>query len=87
MPLVSVHDVLTHATENHYGVAAINVANYETIKWAVAAANQERVPLIIQFWPGFDPLYRYGTYCLHRKAVCPGERSADRRSSGSFLEL
>lgn len=32
MPLVSVHDVLTHATENHYGVAAINVANYETIK-------------------------------------------------------
>lgn len=59
MPLVSVHDVLTHATENHYGVAAINVANYETIKWAVAAANQERVPLIIQFWPGFDVMTHY----------------------------
>ena len=59
MPLVRVHDLLTHATENHYGVAAINVGNYETIKWAAAAANQERVPLIIQFWPGYDVMMHY----------------------------
>lgn len=54
MPLAKVKDILCHATENHYGVAAINVFNYETVKWAAEAANRERIPLIIQLWPGFS---------------------------------
>lgn len=54
MPLVKVNDLLQHATENRYGVAAVNVFNYETIKWVAEAANQERVPVIIQFYPGFE---------------------------------
>ena len=33
MPLVKVNELLHHATENGYGVAAVNVFNYETIKW------------------------------------------------------
>ena len=54
MPLVKVNELLRHATENRYGVAAVNVCNYETIKWVAEAANRERIPVIIQFYPGFD---------------------------------
>lgn len=54
MPLAKVKDILTHATENHYGVAAVNVFNYETVKWVAQAAEQERVPVIIQLYPGFE---------------------------------
>ena len=54
MPLVKVNELLHHATENGYGVAAVNVFNYETIKWVAEAANRERIPVIIQFYPGFD---------------------------------
>lgn len=53
MALVKVNEVLSHATEHHYGVAAINTFNFETIKYVVAAAEQERVPVIVQFYPGF----------------------------------
>ena len=52
MPLVKVNELLHHATENGYGVAAVNVFNYETIKWVAEAANRERIPVIIQFYPG-----------------------------------
>ena len=54
MSLVKVKELLQHATEHHYGVAAINTINYETISCAIAAAEAERVPVIIQFYPGFD---------------------------------
>ena len=54
MPLVKVNELLRHATEHHYGVAAVNVFNYETIKWVAEAASRERLPVIIQFYPGFD---------------------------------
>ncbi|MCI9258213.1 class II fructose-bisphosphate aldolase [Oscillospiraceae bacterium 42-9] len=54
MPLAKVKDILTHATENHYGVAAVNVFNYETVKWVAQAAERERVPVIIQLYPGFE---------------------------------
>lgn len=54
MPLAKVNELLRHATEHHYGVAAVNVFNYETIKWVAEAASRERVPVIIQFYPGFD---------------------------------
>ncbi len=63
MPLRKVNDILQHATEHHYGVAAINVFNYETVKWAAEAANRERVPLIIQLYPGFS-----GYIALHHVA-------------------
>jgi len=54
MALVRVNDLLKHATENKYGVAAINVFNYESILWVAKAAEKERVPIIIQLYPGFD---------------------------------
>lgn len=54
MSLVKVNEILQHASEHKYGVAAINTLNYETIKCAVAAAEAERVPVILQFFPGLD---------------------------------
>ncbi len=52
MALAKVKDILRHATDNHYGVAAINTINFESIKYAILAAEAERVPIIIQFYPG-----------------------------------
>lgn len=54
MALMKVKDILQHATENHYGVAAINTFNYETVMWAAEAAKRERIPLIIQLYPGYE---------------------------------
>ena len=44
MPLVKVNDLLKHATENHYGVPAVNQFTFETIKYAIKAAEIERLP-------------------------------------------
>ncbi|HIS68457.1 MAG TPA: class II fructose-bisphosphate aldolase [Candidatus Gallacutalibacter stercoravium] len=57
MPLVSVKKILTDAWKNGYGVAAINVYNYETIRWAVKAAEEEKMPLIVQFYPGYHNFF------------------------------
>lgn len=54
MSLVKVNEILKHATAHKYGVAAVNTINYETIRCAVAAAEAERVPIIIQFFPGLE---------------------------------
>ena len=40
MALVKVKDILKHATEHKYGVAAINTINVETIKYAILAAGK-----------------------------------------------
>ena len=54
MPLVKTKSVLAHATENKYGVIAANTFNFETVKWAVKAAELEKMPIIVQFYPGFN---------------------------------
>ena len=54
MPRVKVNELLKHATENRYGVAAVNTLNVETVKYVIAAAERERVPVIVQFYPGFE---------------------------------
>lgn len=76
MSLVKVNELLKHATEHHYGVAAINTINYETIRCAILAAEAERVPVIVQFYPGFDkyiPLSHIAFMAndLARKAAVP----------------
>lgn len=86
MPLVKVNELLQHATEHHYGVAAINTINYETIRCAVAAAEQERAPVIVQFFPGFDsyiPLSHisYMAKDLARKAAVPVAVHLDHSAS------
>ena len=54
MPLLKTKDILYHATQNKYGVLAAVTFNFETIKWAVIAAERERMPLVILFYPGFS---------------------------------
>ncbi len=53
MALVKVNELLKDATEHHYGVPAINTFNFETIKYIVAGAEQEHMPVIVQYYPGF----------------------------------
>lgn len=54
MSLVKTKELLEHATKMHYGVAAINTFNFETVKNALRAAEIENIPIIIQFFPGFS---------------------------------
>lgn len=53
MSLASVKEMLQHATKHQYGIPAMNVFNYESIKWAIQAAEEEQKPIIIQFYPGY----------------------------------
>lgn len=54
MGLEKVTTILKRATQRGYGVPAMNVFNYESIAWAIQAAEEEEMPLIIQFYPGFQ---------------------------------
>jgi ketose-bisphosphate aldolase len=54
MALEKVSTILKDADVHGYGVAAFNIFNYETITWAVQSAEEEGVPILIQFYPGFQ---------------------------------
>ncbi|HHV10878.1 MAG TPA: class II fructose-bisphosphate aldolase [Clostridiales bacterium] len=54
MSLERANTLLKRAAEQGYGIPAINVFNYESIAWAIEAAEKEDMPIIIQFWPGFS---------------------------------
>lgn len=68
MALAKVKDVLKHATEHQYGVAAVNVFNYETVKWVAEAADREKIPVIIQLWPGYETYIPIGHIAEMAKA-------------------
>lgn len=53
MSLVSVKEILRHASQNGYAVPAFNIFNYESALWAVKAAERVNMPVIIQFFPGY----------------------------------
>ena len=48
MPRVKVNELLKHATENRYGVAAVNTLNVETVKyvapWGPESSPERSVP-------------------------------------------
>lgn len=54
MSLAKVNEILTHATKHQYGVAAVNTFNIESAKYIIKAAEAERVPVIVQFYPGLS---------------------------------
>lgn len=56
MSIQKVKDMLKRAAYKGYGIPAINVFNYESIAWAVRAAELENMPIIVQFWPGMSDL-------------------------------
>lgn len=51
MPFVNIIDMLSHATQKGYGVAAFNVENLETIQGVIGAAKKTGAPVIIQTTP------------------------------------
>jgi len=53
MGLEKTGDIVREAYKNNYGVAAFNIFNYETIKFAVEAADRAGKPVIVQLYPGF----------------------------------
>jgi fructose-bisphosphate aldolase, class II len=48
MPLVAMRQLLDHAAENGYGVAALNVNNMEQIQAILEAARETESPVIVQ---------------------------------------
>jgi fructose-bisphosphate aldolase, class II len=48
LPVVSLKDTLDRALADRYGVAAINIVNDLTIEAVLAAAEEERAPVIVQ---------------------------------------
>ncbi|MFM7074126.1 MAG: class II fructose-bisphosphate aldolase [Planctomycetota bacterium] len=48
MPLIPLRELLDHAAENNYGVAAFNVNNMEQIQSIMEAARETESPVIIQ---------------------------------------
>jgi fructose-bisphosphate aldolase class II len=48
MALISLRQLLDHAAENHYGVAAFNVNNLEQIQAIMEAAKETNSPVILQ---------------------------------------
>ena len=48
MPVVSLKEIVDRAFSERYGVAAINVVNDLTMEAVLAAAVEERAPVIIQ---------------------------------------
>ncbi len=48
MPVVSLKEILGHALDERYGVAAINIVNDLTLEAVLAAAVETRSPLIVQ---------------------------------------
>ena len=49
-----VGDILRHAMDHQYGVAAVNTINIESAACIIKAAEREKMPIIVQFWPGFE---------------------------------
>ena len=54
MAIVKMRDMLKEAGEHGYGVPAINIFNFESAKYAIRAAEEAEMPIIIQLYPGFD---------------------------------
>ena len=42
MPKAKVKDILTYATENRFGVAAINTLNVETVKYVIRSSRKRK---------------------------------------------
>jgi fructose-bisphosphate aldolase class II len=63
VPVVSLKDLLDRALAGRYGVAAFNIVNDLTIEAVLAAAVQERAPVILQ--TSVKTVRMYGRAVLH----------------------
>jgi len=51
MPLGNFKSILRCADENQFAVAAYDVFNFESADWVTKAAERERVPVLLMFYP------------------------------------
>ena len=63
MPVVAMKEMLDRALAERYGVAAFNIVNDLTIEAVIAAAEQERAPVILQ--TSVKTVNMYGRRRLH----------------------
>ena len=69
-------NILEHATKHRYGIPAVNTFNFESIKWIIKAAEIEKVPIIVQFYPGYNNFINqefiaHMATSLAKDATCP----------------
>ena len=77
-------DIIREAHKNKYGVAAFNIFNFESIKFAIDAAEQAGKPVLVQFYPGFHGYMDFDVTfdiakSLGNKAKVPVALHLDRR--------
>jgi fructose-bisphosphate aldolase class II/tagatose 1,6-diphosphate aldolase GatY/KbaY len=66
MALAKVRDILKCANDNGFAVAAFDIFNYESASWVVKAAEREKIPVILMFYPdmsSYIPLKTIGGLC------------------------
>lgn len=61
MSLVSVREILRMADENRFAVAAIDVFDYQSAQWVVKAAEREKLPVLLMFYPDMDHFIPFRT--------------------------
>lgn len=76
MSLANVKDIIRCADENGFASAAVDVFNYESARWVVMAAERERLPVILMFYPSmqtFIPMSDIANICrnLAKRAEVP----------------
>jgi len=76
MPFAKFNDILKTADDNKFAAAAINIFNIESASWIVKAAEIERVPVILMFYPDpnfFIPMSAINASCriLAERAEVP----------------
>lgn len=61
MALAKVKDLLQLADENKFAVAAFDTYDYASVSWVIKAAELERVPVIIMFYPSMKSFIPFST--------------------------
>lgn len=61
MALAKVRDLLRLADDNGFAVAAFDTYDFASIDWVIRAAEQERVPVIIMFYPSMQSFIPFRT--------------------------
>lgn len=76
MGLVKVKDILRMADENRFAAAAIDVFDFQSADWVVKAAEREKVPVILMFYPDMSSFIPFTTMAaiavdLAKRAAVP----------------
>jgi ketose-bisphosphate aldolase len=90
MPIVNNNIIMKNAREKGYGVAAFNLFNYESIAWAIEAAEMEDRPVIIMLYPpckGLIPFHAFTAITRSLAAKATVQVGLHLDHSQSFTEI